>query len=48
VVIKKVSVEKSQLSEAELVQLKKVRLLVDIEFWRWKYKVIEKKWQKRN
>jgi hypothetical protein len=50
-VMKKDSVEKSQLSEAERVQLKnglfeRVYVEIWVEFWRWQSKVIEKKWKK--
>jgi hypothetical protein len=53
VVVKKGSVEKSQLSEVERIQLKKgsfdlVVVKNWVEFWRWQSKVIEQKWQERN
>jgi hypothetical protein len=53
VVIKKGSVGKSQLSEAERVQLKKSSFESCccrewVEFWRWHSKKIENKWQEMN
>jgi hypothetical protein len=51
--IKKGSVERSEFSEVERVQLKKnsfERVVVEnwVEFWRWQSKVIEKKRQEMN
>jgi hypothetical protein len=52
--IKKTSFEKQhkQLSEVERAQFKKCsfqRVVKNwVKFWRWQWKVIEKKWQERN